>query len=193
MESVRTAVIERVEAKYGSLCLEIESRVPEPYYKLCILDKKYRDYVLYFWPNDSETECMCYYALREDLLACTKVSAELQDRLQSKVYQLVRRYNTKRKQLVAKICDYVDDAVANIDLKRDVSCRGSYVRIKTFEEAKTEALMYPEPTTKVVILPPPKCKRHIKQHWEAERKKPTPPPPAHPQSASRTGDAGQKS
>ena len=150
--------------------------------------------MLYFWPNDNETECVCYYALRKDLLACTKVSAELQDKLQSDVYQLVRKYDTKKRQLVPRICEYVDDAVANMDLKSGVSCRGSYVRVKTFEEAKAQALMYPEPTAKIVINPQPRCKRHMAEHWEAEKKaKFTQPPPGRPQSASHTAAAGQKS
>ena len=193
MESIKTAIVERVGAKYGPVCIEVQPKAQDPYYKLCILDRKYREYVLYFWPNDSETECVCYYALHEDLLACTKVSAEFQDGLQSNVYQLVRKYDTRKRQLVPRICDYVDDAVANMDLKSGVSCRGSYVRVKTFEEAKAEALLYPEPLTKITINHPPRCKRHMEVHWEAEKKaRFTQPSPGRPQSAFRTGASGQR-
>ena len=170
MESIKTAITERVSAKYGPVCIEVQTKVQDPYYKLCILDEKYRDYVLYFWPNDSETRCSCYYAYREDLMACTEVSVELQNWKMPEVYQLTRQYDTRKKQLVPRICDYVDEAVANINLKRGISCRGSFTRIKTFEQAKLEAELYPEPRTAAVIYPPPKCKRNMEIHWEAEKK-----------------------
>ena len=51
-----------------------------------------------------------------------------------------------------------------------VSCCGSYKRIKTFEEAKLEAKLYPEPKRPPPTLPPPICRRHNQVHWEAEKR-----------------------
>lgn len=71
----------------------------------------------------------------------------------------MRQYDTSKRQLVAKICDYVDAAVANIDLMAGVSRRGSYVKIKTFAEAVMQEQLYPEPRTAVQVLPPPMVRR----------------------------------
>ena len=166
MESIKIAIRESVSARYGSCFVEIHFD-PDPCFAVCI--KKYNYHVLYFRPDDRKV--VCYYAHAGDLQACGDISREVQCWKQQEIYQLVRQYPVSGKQLVPRILGYVDDAVARMQTRELIDDRGGYKRVKTFEEAKLEAYLYPKPKRPAKIIPPPICRRHNDVHWEAEKKK----------------------
>ena len=167
MEAIKQEIHTAVTSAHGSCTLQlIVSDLC-----ICVCVHQYEDYVLYIRPDDRQTHFLCHYAHREDLLACVDVSAEMEAWKQQAVLQMPRKVQGGMRHFVKVACDYVKDAVQRMETRRGVSGRGAYVKVKTFEEAKLEALFNPKPHRAVQVLPPPVCRRHLDVHREAEKKR----------------------
>lgn len=137
-------------------------------FAICV--QKYPDYVIYIQPQEPH-HVLCHYAHRGDLEACDHDSAEMRTWKQQAILQLTRKIKGGRDQLVRIACEYVHAAVERMHLMREVSGRGCYVKIKTFEEAKQEAILNPKPRPAAQVLPPPVCRRHDDVHQNAKKRK----------------------
>jgi hypothetical protein len=167
MESIKTTLRANLQAEHGPVTSIFNDE--DKGFSICV--HKYPDYVIYIRPNDRETHFLCHYAHREDLERTTMKNKERQEWRQQKVFQLRRSYTGGDKQCVAIVTDYVRQAVSRMELYREVSCRGFYSRILTFEEAKMEERMCPRPKRPNAAIPPPLCPRHYEVFKEAEKRK----------------------
>ena len=97
--------------------------------------------------GEGEQKLMAWVrAHREDLAGCADVSAEMEAWKQQAVFQLPRKVSVGGLGQFAKVAiDYVRDAAARMELRRELNGRGAYVKVKTFAEAKQEAISNPMP------------------------------------------------
>jgi len=168
MEAIKSAIRAAVTAAHGECTLQLSAS------DLCISVCLHRhpDYVMYIRPDDRQTHFLCHYAHREDLAGCADVSAEMEAWKQQAVFQLPRKVSVGGLGQFAKVAiDYVRDAAARMELRRELNGRGAYVKVKTFAEAKQEAISNPMPRRGALPLPPPVCRRHMAEHREAEKRK----------------------
>jgi hypothetical protein len=165
MESIKTALLNELRATYTDFTLELIDA--DKSFSICI--HQYPEYVIYIRPDDRETHFLCHYAHREDLERTADKRAEVQEWKQQAIFQLARSYQGGMKRYVAIACDYIHQAVQRMELYKEVSCRGFYKRVRTFEEAKLEQRWRPRRPDPVI--PPPVCPRHNGVHWEAEKRK----------------------
>ena len=169
METIKSKIHDAVQLAHGACTLQLNNA--DLCVSICV--HAHRDYVMYIRPDERETHLLCHYAHREDLEACADVSAEMEAWKQQAVLQLPRRVavsGVMGPQFVKVACDYVRDAVARMELRRGLNGRGAYVKVKTFEQARLEAVVNPRPKRARTVLPPPVCRRHMEVHWEAERR-----------------------
>ena len=169
METIKCAIFDSVQSSHGACTLNLDSK--ELCISVCV--HEYPDYVMYIRPDERQTYFLCHYAHREDLEACVDVSAEMEAWKQQAVLQMPRKVNGNLRCFVKVACDYVRDAVERMKLRKGLTGRGAYVKIKTFAEAKQEILLNPKPRRAAKVLPPPVCRRHAQVHREAEKKRRT--------------------
>ena len=166
METIKCTIYDAVVLTHGACTLNLTNE--DLCISICV--HAYPEYVIYIRPDDMQTHFLCQYAHREDLEGCANVSAEMEAWKQQAVLQLPRKVQGRLGQFVKVACDYVDAAVARMELRRGLNGRGAYVKVKTFEEAKQEAVLNPRPKRAKAVLPPPVCRRHMGVHWEAEKR-----------------------
>jgi hypothetical protein len=167
METIKCAIFDSISSSHGACTLNLND--------LCIsvCVHEFPDYVMYIYPDERQTYFMCHYAHREDLQACADVSAEKRAWKEQAVLQMPRKVNGNLRCFVKVACDYVRDAVERMKLRKELTGRGAYVKIKTFAEAKQEILLNPKPRPAAKVNPPPVCPRHAQVHWEADKKRKT--------------------
>ena len=167
MESVKCMLRDSIQTAHGACTLNLSSG--DLCISICV--HKYPDYVMYIRPDDRQTHYLCHYAHRGDLEACADVSAEMEAWKQQAILQMPRKVKGGMGVFVSTASDYVRDAVNRMELMKGVGGRGFYKKIKTFEEAKQEAILNPKPHRAAPVLPPPVCRRHSGVHKEANKRK----------------------
>ena len=167
METIKGAIYDAIQSAHGACTLALCNG--DLCISICV--HKYPDYVIYIRPDDRQTHFLCHYAHRGDLESCADVSAEMEAWKQQAILQKPRKVKGGMGLFVEIASDYVRDAVQRMEMMRGVGGRGAYVKIKTFEEAKQEALVNPKPKRAARVLPPPVCRRHNDVHNEASKRR----------------------
>ena len=167
MESIKSALHTALQTAYGEFTLQMG--LEDRGFSICV--HKYREHVIYIRPNDRETQFLCHYAHRDDLERTADDSKERQEWKQQAVFQLARTYAGGMKQYVRVAMQYVASATERMELYKEVSGRGSYVRVRTFAEALLDQQHNPKPRRPNPIIPPPPCRRHSDVYREAGKRK----------------------
>ena len=132
METIKNTIHDAVKLAHGPCTLQLSNA--DLCISICV--HAYSEYVMYIRPDDRQTHFLCHYAHREDLEACADVSAEMEAWKQQAVLQMPRKVQGGLGQFVKVACDYVRDAMQRMEMRKGLSGRGAYVKVKTFEEAK---------------------------------------------------------
>ena len=167
MEAIKSALHAALLSTYGDFTLEM--RMEDLGFSICV--HKYREYVIYIRPDDRETHFACHYAHRDDLERTADNSKEVQEWKQQAVFQLARLYKGGLNRYVEVAMQYVAAATERMELYKEVSGRGTYIRVRTFAEALLDRQHNPQPRRPTVVLPPPVCRRHNGVHREAGKRK----------------------